>query len=109
LDQRAKQTWKLANAQFSAALEGDLSAATVDDLRARFEPLSLAMVGVVDNFGHKRSSPLYKAHCPMAFDNKGASWLQDNERIDNPYFGSKMRRCGAIKRIYEPHSEKAQP
>jgi Cu(I)/Ag(I) efflux system membrane fusion protein len=30
----------------------------------------------------------------MAFDNKGAYWLQDSEEIANPYFGAAMLRCG---------------
>ena len=34
----------------------------------------------------------------MAFDHTGASWLQDHDTIDNPYFGARMLRCGEIRR-----------
>ncbi len=101
LDERTRQSWLLARKQMSAALEGDQDAGLAQ-LRARFEPLSLTMLGVVENFGHSRPQPLYKAFCPMAFDNQGATWLQAGEAIANPYFGAKMLRCGSIKRSYEP-------
>ncbi|MFC1849246.1 DUF3347 domain-containing protein [candidate division CSSED10-310 bacterium] len=35
---------------------------------------------------------LYVAYCPM----KPGSWLQDQKEINNPYYGSKMLRCGKI-------------
>ena len=40
---------------------------------------------------------LHLAHCPMAFHNKGGSWLQTDETVANPYFGSTMLHCGTIK------------
>jgi Cu(I)/Ag(I) efflux system membrane fusion protein len=40
-----------------------------------------------------------KAFCPMAFDNKGAYWLQEDDTIANPYFGDAMLRCGEIKDV----------
>jgi Cu(I)/Ag(I) efflux system membrane fusion protein len=33
----------------------------------------------------------------MAFDNKGASWLQLDKEIRNPYFGSMMYKCGSVR------------
>jgi hypothetical protein len=33
-------------------------------------------------------------HCPMAFADKGAQWVQSDGKIANPYFGAKMLRCG---------------
>ncbi len=43
-------------------------------------------------------SPVYELHCPMAFDNQGATWLQDNEEVLNPYFGSAMSGCGEVQK-----------
>lgn len=40
---------------------------------------------------------LYRQHCPMAFKNKGASWLSDQNEIMNPYFGDKMLHCGTVE------------
>jgi Cu(I)/Ag(I) efflux system membrane fusion protein len=30
----------------------------------------------------------------MAFDGRGAKWLQDDGPVANPYFGNAMLRCG---------------
>lgn len=42
-------------------------------------------------------NPVYQAYCPMAFDNKGATWLQENDQVLNPYFGEMMLHCGEIQ------------
>ena len=38
----------------------------------------------------------------MAFDNKGAEWLQVGTQVNNPYFGDQMLRCGEIRETYGP-------
>ena len=38
------------------------------------------------------------SHCSMAFEGKGGSWLQTSDKVENPYYGSKMYRCGDIKK-----------
>ncbi len=43
---------------------------------------------------------LVRAHCPMAFDGKGADWLQIGEGIRNPYYGSDMLGCGSVVERY---------
>ena len=35
----------------------------------------------------------------MAFDNKGADWLQLDEDLLNPYFGDAMLKCGEVKEV----------
>jgi len=37
----------------------------------------------------------------MAFDNRGASWIQSQEEINNPYFGETMLRCGEVKEVLQ--------
>ena len=37
---------------------------------------------------------LIKFYCPMAFDNKGAFWVQDDEEIGNHTLAQKMINCG---------------
>ncbi|MFO0634272.1 MAG: hypothetical protein U0168_15600 [Nannocystaceae bacterium] len=34
-------------------------------------------------------------HCPMAFEDKGALWVQASGKIANPYYGASMLRCGS--------------
>ncbi len=36
------------------------------------------------------------AYCPMANEGKGASWVQKDGDIENPYFGSEMLSCGEV-------------
>ncbi|WP_233081885.1 efflux RND transporter periplasmic adaptor subunit [Rheinheimera soli] len=42
----------------------------------------------------------YEAYCPMARDGEGASWLQREAELRNPYFGAMMLRCGDIVRRF---------
>ena len=44
---------------------------------------------------------LYQQYCPMAFDNTGAYWISDDEKVYNPYFGDKMLRCGKVTEVLE--------
>lgn len=109
LGDRERQAWRLARKQMTDALGGDLDGMKIGTLRERFEPLSITILGVVDNFGHSRDALFYKAFCPMAFDGKGAAWLQASEKIANPYFGSKMLGCGDIQRTYKASTIARKP
>jgi len=66
--------------------------------RAQFALLSEEIAALLTRFGVPEGR-LYKAWCPMAFDGRGAWWIQNNEEIDNPYFGETMLRCGEIKEV----------
>lgn len=76
--------------------------------RALFEPLSQAMLTVVEAFVFPDAAPVYRYHCPMAFDNKGADWLQPIQGTANPYYGSGMFSCGSLVKTYgaEAQSER---
>ncbi len=67
----------------------------IADARTAFLGLSATMESLVLKFGSDRK--VYKMHCPMAFDDKGADWLQDDESLLNPYYGAVMLRCGVNK------------
>jgi Cu(I)/Ag(I) efflux system membrane fusion protein len=71
-----------------------LNASNLDELRLPyFEQLSTAMIDALK----EPSEPLYRIHCPMANQDKGADWLQASEDLRNPYFGDMMLRCGEVK------------
>lgn len=63
--------------------------------REHFDVLSKDMYDLVKSV--KPSQTLYKHHCPMYNDNKGADWLSEVKEIKNPYLGKKMPRCGEVK------------
>ena len=75
---------------------------TIDDARTRFERMSEAVIALQQRFGHHGSETWHVAYCPMAFDNKGAVWLQRGTTINNPYFGDAMLRCGDIRKAFPP-------
>jgi Cu(I)/Ag(I) efflux system membrane fusion protein len=89
--------------KFSTELDSALSKASetkdVKLLREDFYLLSQQLAKIGKHFGSTGQSPLYILHCPMAFDNKGAQWLQDNDQTSNPYFGHMMLRCGGVEEV----------
>lgn len=75
---------------------------TMDEARSIFEQMSGAILDLQSRFGNPTGELLYTAHCPMAFDFKGADWVQRGTEIKNPYYGSEMHRCGTIQEVHEP-------
>jgi Cu(I)/Ag(I) efflux system membrane fusion protein len=82
-----KQEKILKEAGQKLAKTNDIEAA-----RVQLEILTEPMTAVIKTFGSKKT-PVYRFHCPMAFDNKGAYWLQNNKETRNPYFGASMLLC----------------
>ncbi|MDT8390855.1 MAG: efflux RND transporter periplasmic adaptor subunit [Lentisphaeria bacterium] len=74
------------------------AAAGIEPVRAQFALLSDQVAVVLIRFGSP-GKPLYRASCPMAFDNRGASWVQAGDEVNNPYFGDVMLRCGEIEEV----------
>lgn len=67
----------------------------IDHQREHFEALSTDISDMIALLGTEKT--LYKDFCPMANNNKGAYWLSEVKEIKNPYFGSKMLKCGSVK------------
>ncbi|MHC4910909.1 MAG: efflux RND transporter periplasmic adaptor subunit, partial [Planctomycetota bacterium] len=93
--------WRRAAARLRS--EGTIT--TIDDARVRFERLSMAVIDLQRKFGHRGQETWHIAHCPMAFDNKGAVWLQRSTQVNNPYFGASMLRCGTVRDAFPPVDE----
>ena len=84
------------------ALADDAPITDLKLARARFERMSDAVISLHERFGHRGGETWNVAYCPMAFDNAGARWLQRGTKINNPYFGASMLRCGEIRRSFPP-------
>lgn len=65
----------------------------LDGLRKALAPLADELVGLASSHPGLASGGRLLT-CPMAFDGKGARWLQEEGPIANPYFGATMLRCG---------------
>jgi Cu(I)/Ag(I) efflux system membrane fusion protein len=76
----------------------------IDAVRSAFSRIANPLTELESRFGHSGTQSVYRVFCPMAFDNRGAEWLQTDSTVSNPYFGSAMPRCGEIKEIYKPAS-----
>lgn len=89
--------WNSAASGMKKALEHAHHIAELPDARVIFENVSKQMIVLEKQYGHTGSQNYYLAFCPMAFDKKGAYWLQREKTISNPFFGKKMLNCGEIK------------
>ncbi len=67
----------------------------MDHQREHFEILSKDVEDLIAITGTDRV--LYKTFCPMYNNNKGAIWLSETREIKNPYYGSKMMKCGEVQ------------
>jgi membrane fusion protein, copper/silver efflux system len=66
--------------------------ANINDARTQLEILTDPMATAIKLFS-SRKDKVFRIHCPMAFNNKGAYWLQPNDQTRNPYFGASMLTC----------------
>lgn len=99
----AAMAWARLGPPLVEATEAMLGAGnSLEALRGPFEPLSEAMAVVLRSLGNPLERQVQIAHCPMAFDNRGAMWVQDNAVVDNAYFGDAMRTCGTLEATIEP-------
>lgn len=71
------------------------AASDIEVQRAAFDKLSKDMIAQVKKSG-VATGEVYVEYCPMAFNDKGASWLSSSKEIRNPYFGDKMLTCGEV-------------
>ena len=101
-DANTHQLWQNWVDQLHGKLETKTSEQTIGTVRASFEHVSNFVLELQNTFGHSKETMLYEVFCPMAFDNQGASWLQDKREVKNPYFGASMLSCGEVKQTYAP-------
>lgn len=110
LDPRARALWEDLVGRMLNALGPMGATMVVEDQRKSFENLSEAFVRLLMSFRHVMREPLVVFHCPMAFDQEGAYWVQIGEERRNPYFGRKrfknqdMLTCGELIEKIAPES-----
>jgi len=68
----------------------------IDHQREHFEVLSNDMNDLIALLGTEKT--LYQDFCPMANNGKGAIWLSETKEIKNPFYGSKMMKCGKMQK-----------
>ncbi len=73
-----------------------IAESAMDHQREHFEILSKDVVDLLAITGTNKN--LYQDFCPMYNNGKGAIWLSDFKEIKNPYYGSKMLKCGSMQK-----------
>ena len=74
-----------------------ISESAIDHQREHFKTLSKDITDMVAITGTK--STLYEQFCPM-YD-KGSAWLSTSNEVRNPYYGSKMLKCGKVQKTIQ--------
>jgi Cu(I)/Ag(I) efflux system membrane fusion protein len=88
--------WTVTEAAVRTAAGEAAAAKEIEPLRTAFDRISATVVAFVRKNGSPLADPLDLVHCPMAFNNRGADWLQRKGAIRNPYFGARMLACGEV-------------
>lgn len=73
-------------------------ASSIAQARVAFKSWSDALLAKMEKSG-MADGEAYVMHCPMAFDNKGGTWLQKSSALRNPYYGAMMLTCGMQKSV----------
>jgi Cu(I)/Ag(I) efflux system membrane fusion protein len=99
LSGQAHRIWMQRSSTMARALKTTEKTGDIEEVRKAFRTFSDELISVLGRFEITWQGPLYKIHCPMAFNDTGADWLQKDKDIRNPYFGASMLKCGVIKQV----------
>lgn len=106
LEGQAHNVWMAYSKELDIVLEQLNAAKDLLSLRAHFQPFSNQMAAAIITLGVGPSQIVYRLHCPMAFDNRGANWLQSDDEVRNPYFGTRMLKCAdQVEMIAGPRTD----
>ena len=92
----AHNDWMTYLSPIESALKEIQGSDDIEAQRKAFSTVSDNLYKSIRAFGLDGKEAYYE-YCPMAFNNAGAYWLSENEKIRNPYFGDKMLTCGEVK------------
>jgi len=95
----AHHHWMALQKQLQEATRMISETSAIEKQREHFNKLSEAMLETTESFGLEIDRT-YRLFCPMAFDDKGAFWLSESDKILNPYFGNEMLNCGELRETY---------
>ncbi len=74
------------------------SKGSLDHQREHFVILSEDIKDFILIVGADRK--LYNTFCPMYDGGKGGNWLSEAKEIKNPFYGSKMLKCGSVQQEF---------
>ncbi len=92
----AHMAWMKNRRQFEKEVASARGAENITAMRRLFEKISDSLFHILQQFGAGGTVAINRFRCPMASENRGAYWLQELVKTQNPYFGSSMYRCGSL-------------
>ncbi|MCA9167592.1 MAG: efflux RND transporter periplasmic adaptor subunit [Planctomycetales bacterium] len=93
LSDAAANRWALEHGNLSSIATRLIEANGLPAFRSAFALLSDELLTLHRTFGLPGDRQLFELHCPMAFDGRGATWLQADKQVRNPYYGPSMLKC----------------
>lgn len=90
--------WMKMQGELAPVLSRLAEAKDIEGARLQFAVASEALASLAARF-RPGTTPTYQFKCPMAFDGRGAIWLQGDKDTRNPYFGGAMLKCGDVTDI----------
>jgi len=109
LSEAAGKVWSKEERNCLKILDDMERAEDITTLRASFSQLSDELDALIKTFGIGDVGPVYELHCPMAFDGRGAIWLQDDNQTRNPYYGATMLKCADRVDLIFPDNQEEGP
>ncbi|MCZ8216951.1 MAG: DUF3347 domain-containing protein, partial [Cyclobacteriaceae bacterium] len=92
----AHNDWMNFVSGLNTSLQSIQATDDIEVQREGFSALSDNLYKSIKAYGLGGTNAYYE-FCPMAFNNQGAFWLSNDDKIRNPYFGDKMLTCGEVK------------
>lgn len=93
LTDKTLKAWHAEHKGLVAIVERLAKANDIAALRSAFALLSDQFLTLQRTFGIHNSEQLFEMHCPMAFEGRGATWIQADSAVRNPYYGATMLKC----------------
>ncbi|MCZ6805851.1 MAG: efflux RND transporter periplasmic adaptor subunit [Deltaproteobacteria bacterium] len=99
---KALEAWQRVASKLVGHSRHGASSSDAGDLRSAFEHVSMQVTELLRLFGNPLESAVRLAFCSIAFDAKGAEWIQRDEALANPYYGQAMLRHGEFRATVFP-------
>lgn len=93
----AHTQWMAIHTEIKTLTTNISKTSDIEIQRDHFKDISTQLIKAIKLFGINKM--VYEQFCPMANDDHGAYWLSTSAAINNPYFGSKMLKCGSTTTI----------
>lgn len=96
---KAHESWMREASAVKRVADAGARAGDLSEAHQRFSDLSASVIAVDKKFGHTSGEKHFVIFCPMALNEKGASWLQASSEVRNPYFETEkgMQSCGELR------------